>query len=171
MGTPVLSEPHSAPIAAQSPHASSLTSAPPTASDWVFAVALSAAVFIAYQPTWNGGFLWDDAAHLTRSDLLSLEGLWSIWFAPGATQQYYPVTHSFFWLLHRLFGDTPIGYDLVNITLHAIAASMAGLILYRLAVPGAWLAAAIFALHPVQVESVAWISEIKNTLSTVFYFG
>ena len=171
MGTPVLSEARSAPITPQSPHASSLSAATPARRDWIFAMALSAAVFVAYQPAWNGGFLWDDTAHVTRSDLRSLEGLWSIWFAPGATQQYYPVTHSLFWLLHRLFGDTPLGYHLVNIALHAVAASMAGLILYRLAVPGAWLAAAIFALHPVHVESVAWISEIKNTLSAVFYLG
>ena len=138
---------------------------------WLFVVALSIAVLIVYQPVWNGGFLWDDAAHVTRADLRSWQGLWSIWSAPQATQQYYPLTHSFFWLQHRLWGDVPSGYHLANIVLHAAAASLVGLILYRLAVPGAYLAAAIFALHPVQVESVAWIAEIKNTLSAVFYLG
>jgi protein O-mannosyl-transferase len=138
---------------------------------WLFVIALSIAVLIVYQPVWNGGFLWDDAAHVTRPDLRSWQGLWSIWSASGATQQYYPLTHSFFWLQHRLWGDTSSGYHLVNITLHAAAASMVGLILYRLAIPGAYFAAAIFALHPVQVESVAWITEIKNTLSAVFYLG
>jgi Flp pilus assembly protein TadD len=138
---------------------------------WLFVVALSITVLIVYQPVWNGGFLWDDAAHVTRPDLRSWQGLWSIWSAPGATQQYYPLTHMFFWLQHWLWGDTPLGYHLVNIGLHAAAASMAGLILYRLGIPGAFLAAAIFALHPVHVESVAWISEIKNTLSAVFYLG
>src|SRR5215470_86480 len=138
---------------------------------WLFVAALSIAVLIVYQPVWNGGFLWDDAAHVTRPDLRSWQGLWSIWSTPGATQQYYPLTHSFFWLQHRLWGDLPSGYHVVNIVLHAAAASIVGLILHRLAIPGAYLAAAIFALHPVQVESVAWVAEIKNTLSAVFYLS
>src|SRR5437773_4195107 len=138
---------------------------------WLFVVALSMAVLIVYQPVWNGGFIWDDAAHVTRPDLRSWQGLWSIWSTPGATQQYYPLTHTFFWVQHRLWADMPSGYHLVNIVLHAAAASMVGLILYRLAIPGAYFAAAIFALHPVQVESVAWITEIKNTLSAVFYLS
>ncbi|HEY2818900.1 MAG TPA: tetratricopeptide repeat protein [Casimicrobiaceae bacterium] len=137
----------------------------------LFVLALSIAVLIVYQPVWNGSFLWDDAAHVTRPDLRSSIGLWNIWAAPGTTQQYYPLTHTFFWLEHRLWGDAPLGYHLANILLHATAASIAGLLLYRLAIPGAYFAAAIFALHPVQVESVAWISEIKNTLSAVFYLG
>jgi protein O-mannosyl-transferase len=149
----------------------SLTTTPLPRRFWLFVVALSIAVLIVYKPVWSGGFLWDDAAHVTRPDLRSWQGLWSIWSAPGATQQYYPLTHTFFWLQHRLWGDTPSGYHLVNITLHAAAASMVGLILYRLAIPGAYFAAAIFALHPVQVETVAWITEIKNTLSAVFYLG
>jgi protein O-mannosyl-transferase len=149
----------------------SLAVASLTGSYWLFVVALSLAVLIVYQPVWNSGFLWDDAAHVTRPNLRSWRGLWSIWAAPGITQQYYPFTHTVFWLQHRLWGDTPAGYHLVNIILHAAAASMAGLILYRLRIPGAYFAAAIFALHPVQVESVAWITEIKNTLSAVFYLS
>jgi len=149
----------------------SLATAPLPRRYWLFVAALSVTVLIVYQPVWNGGFLWDDAAHVTRPDLRSWQGLWSIWSAPGATQQYYPLTHTFFWLQHRLWGDAPSAYHVVNIVLHAAAASMAGLILYRLAIPGAYFAAAIFAPHPVQVESVAWITEIKNTLSAVFYLG
>jgi tetratricopeptide (TPR) repeat protein len=126
---------------------------------------------IVYQPVWNGGFLWDDAAHVTRPELRSWRGLWRIWFDPGATQQYYPLTHSAFWLQHRLWGGAPSGYHLLTILLHAAVAAMVALILSRLAIPGAYLAAAIFALHPVHVESVAWISEIKNTLSAVLYLG
>src|SRR5689334_9927577 len=137
----------------------------------LFAFALTIAVLLVYQPVWNGGFLWDDAAHVTRPDLRSWQGLWNIWFAPGTTQQYYPLTHTFFWIEHRLWGDARVGYHVANILLHATAASIAGLLLYRLAIPGAYFAAAIFALHPVQVESVAWVSEIKNTLSAVFYLG
>jgi len=115
--------------------------------------------------------LWDDDRHVTRSDLRSTEGLWRIWFDLGATQQYYPVAHTAFWIQHRLWGDATLGYHLVNIVLHGSSAFLIGLILRRLAAPGAWLAAAIFALHPVHVESVAWISELKNTLSGVLYLG
>jgi protein O-mannosyl-transferase len=148
-----------------------VTTGPSARRYWLFVFALLIALLIVYEPVWNGGFLWDDPAHVTRPDLRSWQGLWSIWFTPGATQQYYPLTHTFFWLEHRFWGDSPLGYHLVNIVLHAVAASMVCLILYRLGVPGAYFAAAIFALHPVQVESVAWISETKNTLSAVFYLG
>ncbi len=139
--------------------------------DWLFAAALLAAVVLAYQPAWNGGFIWDDNAHVTRPELRSVRGLWRIWFEVGATQQYYPLLHSAFWIEHRLWGDTPLGYHLLNILLHGGVALMAALILRRLSVPGAYLAGAVFALHPVHVESVAWITELKNTLSAVFYLG
>ncbi len=89
----------------------------------------------------------------------------------GGRAQYYPLLHSAFWVEHRLWGDATLGYHLVNILLHAAAAVMVALLLRRLSVPGSYLAAAIFALHPVHVESVAWITEQKNTLSAVFYWG
>ena len=123
----------------------------------------------AYWPALHGGFLWDDSGHVTRSDLRPLGGLGRIWLEIGATQQYYPLLHSAFWFEHRLWGDAVPGYHLVNLLLHAIAATLFGVLLRRLAVPGAWLAAALFLLHPVCVESVAWISEQKNTLSLVLY--
>jgi tetratricopeptide (TPR) repeat protein len=139
--------------------------------DWFFAAALVAAVFLAYQPAWRGGFVWDDDQHVTRPELRSWQGLYHIWFNVGATLQYYPFVHSLFWVEHRLWGDATLGYHLVNLLLHATAAVMAAVVLRRLAIPGAYLAAAIFALHPLQVESVAWITEHKNTLSAVFYLG
>ncbi len=139
--------------------------------DWLFVIALIAAVFLVYQPAWQGGFIWDDSAHVTRPELRSWYGLFRIWFDLGATQQYYPLLHSAFWVQYWLWGDATLGYHLVNILLHVMAAVMVALILRRLAIPGAYLAAAIFALHPVQVESVAWITELKNTLSAVFYLG
>ena len=128
-------------------------------------------VFLVYQPAWQGGLLWDDTEHVTRPELRSWHGLYRIWVDVGATPQYYPLVHSVFWVEHKLWGDATLGYHLVNIFLHATAALLAALILRRLAIPGAYLAAAIFALHPVQVESVAWITEMKNTLSAVFYLG
>jgi tetratricopeptide (TPR) repeat protein len=132
---------------------------------------LIAAVLLAYQPAWNGGFLWDDEGHVTREGLRSASGLLRIWFSPGATQQYYPVLHSVFWLLHQIWGSATLGYHLTNIALHALSASFLFVLLRRLSVPGALLAAFIFALHPVHVESVAWISELKNVLSGAFYLA
>jgi protein O-mannosyl-transferase len=139
--------------------------------DWFFVVALVVAVLLVYQPAWHGGLLWDDDMHVTRPELRSWHGLYRIWFDVGATLQYYPLLHTAFWIEHELWGDAAFGYHLVNILLHATAALMVALILRRLKVPGAYLAAAIFALHPIQVESVAWITEQKNTLSALFYLG
>src|SRR5450755_3096806 len=138
---------------------------------WFFVLALTAATLLAYLPAWNGKPLWDDDAHITRPELRPLHGLVEIWARPGATQQYYPFTHSVFWLEQRLWHDAILPYHLVNILLHVASAVVLLLILRRLKIPGAWLAAAIFALHPVQVESVAWISEQKNTLSAFFFLS
>ena len=128
-------------------------------------------VFLAYQPAWHAGFIWDDDAHVTPPELRSWHGLWRIWFEVGAVQQYYPLLHTASWLEFPLFGENPAGYHLVNIGVHAVNAVMLWLILRRLQVPGAQLAAGIFALHPVMVESVAWITELKNTLSGLFFLG
>lgn len=136
-----------------------------------FALLLVAVTVVVYQPSWHGLPVFDDADHLTPPELNSLAGLGRIWTEVGAVSQYYPATHSAFWLQQKLWGDEMTGYHLVNILLHAAAALLFGRILTLLAVPGAWFAAAIFALHPVHVESVAWISELKNTLSGVCYFG
>ncbi len=151
-------------------------SPPPTAArefpgwptPWCCALIFLTAL-VAYWPALGAGFIWDDAGHVTRADLRSLHGLVRIWFEPGATQQYYPLLHSAFWLEHHLWGDSAFGYHLLNILLHATSACLLGVTLRRLAVPGAWLAALLFALHPVCVESVAWIAEQKNALSTVLY--
>ncbi|PTY08851.1 hypothetical protein DB347_04575 [Opitutaceae bacterium EW11] len=142
----------------------------PLPARWGFAVLLVATFFL-YLPAMNGQLLWDDAGHVTRADLRSWHGLWRIWFEKNATQQYYPVLHSAFWLEHRLWGDAVFGYHALNAVLHALSAGLFALILRRLAVPGAWLAAFVFAFHPVAVESVAWIAEQKNTLSTFLLLG
>jgi len=126
---------------------------------------------LAYQPVWNGKPIWDDNRYITKPELRSLDGLGRIWIKPEATLQYYPLAHSVFWVEHKLWGDSPLGYHLINILLHIVSALLLWKILRRLEVPGASLATAIFALHPVQVESVAWISELKNTLSGTLYLG
>jgi tetratricopeptide (TPR) repeat protein len=140
---------------------------------WLLLPALLLVMFAAYHPAWHGGLLWDDDDHVTRAELRSAAGLGRIWFEVGATQQYYPVVHTAFWVLHRVAGDDTLGYHLVNIALHALSAFLLGVILRRLAIPigAAVLSAVIFALHPVQVESVAWITELKNTLSGVLYLA
>lgn len=132
---------------------------------------LLAATLFAYSPAIRGGLLWDDDSHVTRPDLQSFHGLWRIWFEPGATQQYYPVLHTAFWLEHWLWAENTFYYHLVNILLHAFSACLLIFILRYLRVPGSWLAGLLFALHPVAVETVAWISEQKNTLSAVFFFS
>lgn len=133
--------------------------------------AIALLTLLAYSPVFHAGFVWDDDAHVTAASLRSLEGLWRIWFDLGATQQYYPLLHSAFWIEQILWGDAALGYHLVNVVLHIVAAVLLARNLQVLNIPGAWLAAALFALHPVQVESVAWISEQKNTLSAVFYLS
>jgi hypothetical protein len=129
------------------------------------------ATIVAYLPALRGAFLWDDDGHITKPELQSLHGLWRIWFDLGATQQYYPVLHSAFWLEHLLWGDAVLGYHLTNVFLHAGAACLLVLLVRRLDLPGAWLAGFVLALHPVCVEAVAWISEQKSTLSGFLYLA
>jgi protein O-mannosyl-transferase len=139
---------------------------------WIPGVLLMLVTVIAYQSVWHAGYIWDDDSYVTRNTTLrDLHGLWRIWLEVAATPQYYPLVHTSFWLEHHLWGLNPLGYHVVNVLLHALAAVLLWRVLVRLGIPGAWLAAAIFALHPVEVESVAWITERKNVLSAVFYFA
>ena len=139
---------------------------------WFLALVLAVVTFVAYQPTWHAGFIWDDDTHVTENaNLRSLHGLYRIWFEPLADQQYYPLQLTSFWIEYHLWGLRPFGYHAVNILLHVLNALLLWMVLQELNVPGAWLAAAIFVVHPVQVESVAWVSELKNLLSTTFYLG
>ncbi len=139
--------------------------------EWWAIGLIALAALAAYGPALSGDFIWNDADYVTRPALRSLHGLWRIWFEVGSTEQYYPLLHSAFWLEHRCWGDAPAGYHALNVLLHVTAASLFALGLRRLSVPGAWFAGALFALHPVCVESVAWISEQKNTLSIVWYLA
>ena len=85
---------------------------------WFLGVLLAVVTFLAYAPAWRGQPVWDDAAHLTPPGLSSFAGLEHIWAQPGATQQYYPLVYSVFWVEHKLWGDAMLGYHLVNILLH-----------------------------------------------------
>jgi hypothetical protein len=138
----------------------------------IASAALAIVCLAAYFPALNGQFLWDDDRHVSQNKALrSLDGLRRIWFVPHTTPQYYPLTHTTFWIEWRLWGDRTVGYHIANVLLHAINALLLWRLLRLLDVPGAWAAAMLFALHPIQVESVAWISERKNLLSMMFYLG
>jgi protein O-mannosyl-transferase len=138
---------------------------------WLFALVLIVVTFIAYFPVWHGGFLWDDEYCVPRGpssvEYYTLSGLHAIWFHPA--RQYYPLSYTLCWLEYHVWGFNTTGYHLMNILLHSLNAILVWLTLRRLKVPGAWLAGGIFALHPVNVESVAWIIETKNVLSCLFY--
>ena len=150
------------------PNARARRFSPPDAA---IVASIFCATLMAYWPALRGGLVWDDASHVTSPALESLHGLWRIWFDLGATQQYYPLLHSAFWVEHRIWGDAVLGYHLTNVILHAASACLVVWIVRRLSLPGAWLAGLIFALHPVCVEAVAWISEQKSTLSALFYLA
>jgi tetratricopeptide (TPR) repeat protein len=142
-----------------------------TNSRWLPAASLVALVIVVYIPViLNAGWIWDDPQYVTGNPLLrTWHGLLAIWIHPTALPQYYPLVHTTFWLEYQLAGLNPHLYHIDNVLLHALAALLLWRLLLRLNVPGAWIAAAIFAVHPVQVESVAWVTERKNVLSLVFY--
>ena len=136
----------------------------------IFAVVLAAVTIFAYRPAWHGGFLWDDDAYIINNELLTAPHGWQrIWFSLDSPSQYFPLTYSTFRIEHALWGLNTTGYHWVNLLLHVGNALLVWAVLARLRVPGSWLAAAIFALHPVQVESVAWITERKNVLMGFFF--
>jgi protein O-mannosyl-transferase len=136
------------------------------------AIGLILLTFAAYCPAIQCGFIWDDDSYVeANSQLRSLSGLGNIWFDIDATPQYYPLVHTSYWIEYHLWGLRPAGYHIINILLHAVSAVLLWRILRLLGVPGSWLAAAVFGLHPIEVESVAWITERKNVLSGLFYLA
>jgi protein O-mannosyl-transferase len=132
------------------------------------AAGLIALTLLVYLPAMRGGFVWDDDSMLTDNIVLKQHGLYRSWLT---TEQpnYWPLTWTSYWLEFQLWAFNPIGYHAVNVGLHAANAMLIWRILMQLNVPGAWVAAAIFAVHPVNVESVAWITQRKNTLSLLFF--
>ncbi|MBI5866400.1 MAG: tetratricopeptide repeat protein [Planctomycetes bacterium] len=143
----------------------------PFSQSLLVALALIAAIAAAYWPVFSAQYIWDDDQYVTENLVLrSPSGVFDVW-KPRTTPQYYPLVFVTFWCEYRLWGLNALGYHSVNIALHAASAGLLYLALRRLRVPGAALAAALFALHPVQVESVAWITERKNVLSLFFYLA
>jgi tetratricopeptide (TPR) repeat protein len=133
---------------------------------------IAAAALLCHARTLWCGWIWDDDFYVWNNPALrSLGGLYDIWFRPLSIPQYYPLVHTTYWLEYRLWGDRPAGYHAVNVLLHATSAGLLWLVLRRLRVPGAWLGPLLFAVHPLCVESVAWVTERKNTLSLCLAVG
>jgi tetratricopeptide (TPR) repeat protein len=133
------------------------------------AVLLVGMTLVAYGPALRAGYIWDDDDYVTDNPLLSEpDGMARIWFSMDAPSQYVPMVYSTLRFEYGIWGLDPFGYHLVNVLLHAANALLLWLLLSRIQAPAAWLIAAVFALHPVHVESVAWISERKNVLSLFF---
>ena len=138
-------------------------------------VALGLLVIVSYLPAmvW-GGFVWDDNLCIKVDPVREVSGLQQIWFSPSAIEEedhYWPLVYTTFWLEHKLWGFDPTGYHIVNVLLHLANTLLLWYLLRRLAVPGAWVVAAVFAVHPLHVESVAWVIERKDVLSGLFYLA
>ena len=134
--------------------------------------AIALLVAVSYFPALQGGFVWDDAIFAEEPVIHAPDGLRSIWFFPADIENeghYWPLVYTTFWLEHKLWGLDPVGYHAVNILLHLINSLLVWRLTARLAVPGAILIAALFAVHPLHVESVAWIIERKDVLSALCY--
>lgn len=135
---------------------------------WWIAALLVVAVFLTYQPAWRADFIWDDDAHLTKHVcIVGPLGFKEIWTTSEAN--YFPLVLTTFWVVNKLVGLNPLVFHLLGIALHAACAVALWRVLAQLRVPAPWLGAALWALHPVQVESVAWVSEIINTQSGLFF--
>ena len=138
------------------------------------ALALVVLAAISYLPALSGGFVWDDVIFAEEPVIHSAAGLRSIWFSPADIRNeghYWPVVYTSFWLEHKLWGLAPAGYHAGNIALHLLNCLLLWRLLVCLRVPGAAVIAAVFAVHPVHVESVAWIIERKDVLSALFYLS
>lgn len=164
-----VSQPRKAPLTSGATHGDVGTNA---ARLSVVGASLLCLTLIAYLPALKAGFVFDDDTYLTRNPAVQTAGgLGDIWFKPSASPQYYPLTFTSFWVEYRLWGLDPAGYHMVNVLLHAANAILLYVLLRGLGIPVAWLAASIFAVHPVAVESVAWIVERKNVLSAFFWLA
>jgi protein O-mannosyl-transferase len=145
-------------------------SAPPPLwqQTWFLTLPLITLVFVAYARVFSAGFIWDDESHLTRNPcVVGPLGLKEVWTTTRAV--YYPLVLTTFWGLHKVIGVTPWPYHLLNVLLHAGSAVLLWQVLRKLGIRGAWLGAALWALHPVMVQSVAWVTELKNTQSGFLY--
>ena len=143
--------------------------------DALAGLGLGFMVVVCYFPALSAGFVWDDTAFANESVIHRWSGLWNIWFSPADIRRneghYWPLVYTTFWLEHKLWGLAPLGYHVVNLLLHLVNTVLVWRLLLTLGIHGAWTVAAVFAVHPLHVESVAWIIERKDLLSALFYLG
>ena len=144
-----------------------------TKDTWMSLIANAGVIILltvaVYLPVMHGEFVWDDASLISENQIVKADdGLYRFWFTTEAPD-YYPLTWSLWWAEWRLWGNSTIGYHVVNVLLHAVNAVLIWIVLRQLKIPGAWLAGLVFAVHPVNVATAASISEQKNTLSMLFY--
>ncbi len=132
-------------------------------------VLIAVAAFLAYYPSISGGFILDDDLYVTNSRIIKAQdGVYRFW-CTAEPYDYWPLANTTFWIEWRLWGMNPTGYHITNLILHIVDALLIWIILRKLSIPGAFLAAMIFTVHPVNVESVAWISQLKNVMSVLFF--
>jgi Flp pilus assembly protein TadD len=135
------------------------------------ALILLLACLWVYAPAYHGDWLWDDDQLVIANPVMKEPGgIWKIWFAPRGAD-YFPLTMSTLWAEWQIWGANPTGFHMVNIILHAVGSLLVWRVFRQLGVPCAWLGALIYAVHPLNVESVAWISERKNTLSLPLFLA
>ncbi len=135
------------------------------------ALLLQAALIIGagwwiYWPALHGDWLSDDRLYVTENPLLNDPArVWKAWFQPGSFIEYYPLHETVQWVQWKLWGKDTLGYHVTNVVLHLLSALLLWRLLLKFGLRLAWLGGLIFVIHPVMVESVAWIAELKNTLS------
>ena len=142
---------------------------PTRARGWLAAAAILVACFAVYAPALSGGFIFDDDIHLLQNPVFANHGLLDVWLNPPQNLNYWPVTWTTYWIEHKIWGFDPVGYHVVNVLIHAANALLIWALLRRLCVPYPWLVAFLFAIHPVNVASVAWIAQRKNVLALFFF--
>jgi tetratricopeptide (TPR) repeat protein len=139
---------------------------------WAFALLVFVLTLVSYGTALQSGWIWDDDQYVTHNrTLVDPGGLLRMWTVPTSIPQWYPLVHTTFWLEYNLFGLHPWMFHLTNVLLHAASALLLGRVVTRLHLPGARFTTLLFALHPVQVESVAWVTERKNCLSLLCALG
>ncbi len=135
-------------------------------------VAIIFLIILAYLPAFSSGFVWDDDYWVYGNPVVKGDkDIRLVWYTAAVPGQNYPLTYTFFWAQYRLWGANPFGFHLSNVLIHILNVLLLWSILKRLEVKGSWFAALVFGLHPLVVESVAWITEAKNVLSAFFLFS
>jgi tetratricopeptide (TPR) repeat protein len=143
----------------------------PAREDLLLGALLVVVTFATFLPVLDAGFIWDDDGYLTHNSLIHAnDGLQRIWLTTEA-KDYYPLIYTSFWFQWRMWGEDPMPYHLLNLVQHLIASLLLWRTLVAARIPGAWFCALLFAVHPLNVESVAWITQQKNTLALLLFMG